>query len=123
MITLNYIPTPSVQEDNSKWTDGKCISIDEGTHVTFFIDHYTEENSEGEVITRAFPIRVAKPVKRDLAINAAEMEAYGLTTAMQVASFNASLARKSRENIDDEEVKEHDSFIEHVKEELTKLGI
>lgn len=71
----------------------------------------------------AFPFRVKKPYSRDSAINTAEMEAYSLKTSMQVASFNASLARKSRENPEDEEVKEHDGFIAWVKEELTRIGI
>ena len=72
---------------------------------------------------RTYPIRVDKPISRDVLINAAEMQAFGLVTAMDVASFNASLARKSREGEDNEDVKEHDEFINWVKEELTKIGI
>ena len=51
------------------------------------------------------------------------MQAYNLRSSMDVASLNASLARKYRENNSDEEVKEHDEFIEFVKSELTKIEI
>jgi hypothetical protein len=42
---------------------------------------------------------------------------------MAVASFNASLARKSRLNPDDTEVITHDNFINAVKTELSNIGI
>ena len=82
----------------------------------------TLENGSEYTPMKAFPIRVMKPVNRDMAINAAEMEAYCLNSAMEVASFSASMARKHRENSKDQEVKEHDAFISWVKEELTKIG-
>ena len=116
-----------INQDASTWRDNKYISIDEGTHVTIYIAHYIEPSTDvdGNTINmmRAYPIRVDKPISRDVLINAAEMQAYGLVTAMDVASFNASLARKSREGEDNEDVKEHDEFINWVKEELTKIGI
>ena len=116
-----------INQDASTWRDNKYISIDEGTHVTIYIAHYIEPSTDvdGNTINmmRAYPIRVDKPISRDVLINAAEMQAFGLVTAMDVASFNASLARKSREGEDNEDVKEHDEFINWVKEELTKIGI
>ena len=116
-----------INKDASTWRDSKYISIDEGTHVTIYIAHYIEPSTDvdGNTINmmRAYPIRVDKPISRDVLINAAEMQAFGLVTAMDVASFNASLARKSREGEDNEDVKEHDEFINWVKEELTKIGI
>jgi hypothetical protein len=51
------------------------------------------------------------------------MEAYSLNSAMDVASFNASLSKKFRENSNDEEVKDHDELINWVRTELTKIGI
>ena len=116
-----------INQDASTWRDNKYISIDEGTHVTIYIAHYIEPSTDvdGNTINmmRAYPIRIEKPLSRDAVINAAEMQAFGLVTAMDVASFNASLARKSREGEDNEDVKEHDEFINWVKEELTKIGI
>lgn len=116
-----------INQDASTWRDGKYISINEGTQVTVYIAHYIEQSTsvDGNTINtmRAYPIRVDKPVSRDVLINAAEMQAYGLVTAMDVASFNASLARKSREGEDNADVKEHDEFINWIKEELTKIGI
>ena len=73
--------------------------------------------------TRAFVIEIDHPVTRAKAINAAEMKAYGLATALEVASFNASLARKARNEEDVEEVAEHDEFISEVKSELDNIGI
>lgn len=143
MIDLNYTEVPSTPEQDgnkghSRWLGGKCVSVDEGSHVTFYLGHELREdarvesgenselgteNSEVREVTMAFAVRVAKPVTRDAAINAAEMEAYGLSTPMQVASLAASMARKSRQNPQDEEVAEHDKFIEWVKTELTEIGV
>lgn len=72
---------------------------------------------------KAFAIRLEKPLTKDKAVNAAEMEAYGLASAMDVASLNAALARKWRENINDKDVSEHDVFIRWVKAELDKTGL
>lgn len=119
------VPTTVEEDENrgaSHWHEGKYAWLDEGTHVTFYIGHQTE-NTEDGVVTRAYPIRVAKPVSRDMAINFAEMEVYGLRDAMAVASFNASLARKHRADGADPEVREHDEFIEWVRGELTKIGV
>jgi hypothetical protein len=64
-----------------------------------------------------------KPVSRANLICAAEMQAYGLVSSMEVASLGASLSRKYRENNDDPEVKEHDEFIRWVKNGLTAIGM
>lgn len=132
MITVNKIQVPSAEaQDCNKnqtiWRNGLCILIDEGPSVTLFLAHENEtivnEDGEEEVITRAFPIRVSKPVTRAKAINAAEMEAYQLTSALGVASLSASLSRKFREDPSDAECKEHDQFIARVKQELNKIGL
>lgn len=73
--------------------------------------------------TKAWQVRVDKPVTRAAAINACEQSAYNLKTAMEVASYNASLARKQRIGEDADEVTEHDNFIKEVKAELTRIGI
>lgn len=128
-MNKNYVEVPSKMEldinpNSTKWFEGKCILIDEGTHITIYIAHFIEsENESGNDVVKAYPIRIEKPLSRDAVINAAEMQAYGLVTAMDVASFNASLARKSREGEDNEDVREHDEFINWIKEELTKIGI
>jgi hypothetical protein len=135
MIRKNYVEVPSSKDmdlntSESTWKGGKCISIDEGKYITVFVDHQNESiirDTNGvkqeQTITRALPIRVEKPMSRDKLINAAEMEAYNLHTAMDVASYNASLARKSRENETDGEIKEHDDFINFIKDCLTNIGI
>ena len=131
-MNKNFIKVPANMEqdiniDVTGWLNGKNISIDEGTHITMFIGHFNESSTaeDGSLsnAVKAYPIRVEKPLSRDKLINAAEMQAYGLATAMDVASFNASLARKSREGEDNSDVKEHDEFISWVKDELTKIGI
>lgn len=127
MIAKNYIELP---------TEGLVRGnlLDEGNAVTVYLDIHEEESSvpvgnpeEGKTETATvkvgYPVRCLKPVSRDALINAAEMLAYGLRDAMAMASFNASLARKWREDDNDSEVKEHDKFISWVKDELTKAGI
>ena len=135
MIRKNYVEVPSSKEmdinaSESTWKGNRCISLDEGDYITVFIDHHSEpvmKETNGimqeQAIIRAFPIRVKKPLTRAKLINAAEMEAYNLNTAMDVASFNASMARKSRENETDDEIKEHDDFISFIKGKLTEIGI
>ena len=135
MKNINYIVVPSQEDgtllENAVWKDGKLTMLNEGHgKATIFLDHKSEtvcetigEETVEKEITRAFAVRMDSPVTRDAAINAAEMEAYGLRTAMDVASFNASLARKARLNAEDAEVAEHDTFVGWVKEELDKIGL
>lgn len=130
MINKIQVPKDKAQDINrskTRWLDGKCVSLDEGPAVTLFLDHTyetvtDEEGAEVEIVL-AFPVRVSKPVTRAKAINAAEMAAYGLTSADEVASLAASLSRKFRANINDTEVKEHDEFIAWTKTELDKIGL
>ena len=37
-----------INQDASTWRDNKYISIDEGTHVTVYIAHYTEQSTDVE---------------------------------------------------------------------------
>jgi hypothetical protein len=129
---LNYTQVPTTKKedintDRTKWLGDKIVSFDEGKYITLYIGHFAETTTDDQGAevrtTYAFPIRIAKPLTRDAAINAAEMQAYQLTTPMEVASFAASMARKFRLNPDDEEVKQHDEFIEWVKSELTNIRV
>lgn len=103
--------------------------FDEGT--TMLLSLFPEEvevaasmeGAEPTTETSAWQVRVAKPLTRSAAINACEQEAYNLRTAMDVASFGASLARKARLGEDTTEVEEHDNFIKAVKAELTRIGV
>lgn len=92
-------------------------------YQTLYFFHEDVTDAEDQTVTRAFAVPVGKPVTRARAINAAEMEAYNLHDAMEVASYNAALARKWRENPNDTECMEHDQFIESIKLELTAMGI
>lgn len=116
---------------NAATTEGDVIMngrlVKSGTpnarNITLYFFHEDETDADGETVTRAFAVPVEKPVTRAKAINAAEMEAYGLHDAMEVASFNAALARKWRENPQDAECIEHDQFIEDIKDGLNDMGI
>lgn len=123
-------------DDAVTFRDGMCVRLDEGSeYVTLFIGHETRTVTEtavdidgNETVTEtdkvyAFPIRVEKPLTRAKAINAAEKAAYHLLDAEAVASFNASLARKSRVGEDTDEVSDHDDLIEWVKEGLDSIGL
>ena len=133
---INYIEVPATEQDDinrgkTTWKEGKCVMMDEGAHATLYLGHRTEtvydDAPDGVTASReavfAFAVRVAKPLSKASAINAAEMQAYALRDAVDVASLNASLARKWRDNINDEDVKEHDVFINWVKDELKRTGL
>lgn len=132
MKSINYsrIPIDSSEDFNQKkstWSNGKYIKLDLGKSIQVFVGHKKEvmvdENNEEKEIMTAFSFIVDKPLTRDKAINAAEMEAYGLSSALEVASLNASLSRKFRENFNDQEVVDHDEFINWIKEQLNLIGI
>ena len=109
-----------------RFKDGLVVAYELERSEILYIGHETETTTdeEGNDIqqVRAFAFEVPKPITRAKAIDAAERAAYGLRDAGEVASFNASLARKFRLGIDTEEVEEHDELIGWVKEELTRIG-
>ena len=132
MKSINYIEIPSKEAEDmnlekATWRNGRLFAIDEGTHVTLYVGHttkeMTDEDGDPSTVTFAFPVRVEKPLTKDKAINAAEMEAYGLSSPMDVAALNAALSRKWRENMNDTEVSDHDEFIRWVKQELDSTGL
>ena len=98
--------------------DGKVVRYEHGSKVNVYLFH-----EDGEDGTRAFELTMTAPMTRAKCINAAEMAAYGLIDAMDVAAFASSLSRKERTGEDIEEVREHDQFIHDVKQELSSLGI
>ena len=98
--------------------DGEVIMYERGSKTDVFL--FREKDGEDVI---ALCATVNTPVTRAKCINAAEMAAYGLLDAMDVASFNASLSRKARCSEDMEEVVEHDDFIRDVKVELTNIGV
>lgn len=121
MILINKVIVPtSIGDGPGKLTynNGKLVTYEHGSLVNVYLFH--EDDGENQ---RAFELTVDVPLTYDKCVNAAEMAAYGLRTAMDVASFNASLARKQRIGEDIEEVQEHDRFIGEVKQELTFLGL
>lgn len=120
-----------LNKGKTTWVNGILTQFNEGPKTTLYLFHeftteieYPKEGDPIKVpVTYAFPVRVDNPIRRDQAINNAEMQRYGLYSAMDVASLNAALARKSRSNSMDDEVIEHDNFMEAVKDELTRIGI
>lgn len=97
-MNKNYVSVPATQtnyqsrcNDMERW--GNVSPQMRGLTLHFLSRHQTDV--EGNVTT--FPIRVEKPATRASLINGAEQAAYNLITVMDVASFNASLARKARE--------------------------
>lgn len=123
-INMEIVPTEGA---NLKYYNGKVVSSEQEDAVILFIGHnsedVTDEDGKPARQTRAFTFPVQKPLTRARAINAAEMAAYGLKEAMEVASFAAGLARKQREGRDLDEVADHDSFMTWIQAELTSCGI
>ena len=107
--------------------DGQTVASELETATILYLGHEPEtvigEDGAELTQTRAFAVRVPNPVTRAAAIDAAERAAYGLHSADEVASFNAALARKSRQGEDADEVADHDQFIAWVKAELTRIGV
>lgn len=123
-MELNKIAVPVADANDSTQTirEGKVIAINEDKYVTVFINHEVVLTEDGDSII-ATPLRVEAPLTRGKLINRAEMDAYGLQDAMEVASFGTSLSRKARLNPEDAEVIEHDAFIADIKESLNAIGI
>lgn len=125
---LNYQQVPATMEQDlnrefTKWCNGRLVSMDCGSYTLVYLGHHESVDEEGNAVVLAWPVVVDDVVSKAHVINAAEMQAYGLTTAMEVASFAASLARKSRICNSDEEVRIHDEFINWVKDEVKKNGM
>lgn len=134
-MVINYVEVASAEaasptRGKETWRGGRLVALDEGRHVTLYIGHKESpragssgDGPSAEPLTEAFAVRVEKPLTKAKAINAAEMAAYGLCSAMEVASLNASLARKWRENVNDVDVREHDEFVAWAKAELSATGL
>lgn len=120
-MNINKVIVPKSTGDGQgrlNYHDGKLVSYEHGSVVNVYLFH----EQDGEDV-RAMELTMTAPMTRAKCINAAEMNAYGLNDAMDVAAFASSLSRKERTGEDLEEVREHDDFIAQVKVELTALGI
>lgn len=120
-MNINKVIVPNTIGDGAgklNYRDGKLVSYEHGSVVNVYLFH--EEDGDN---VRAMELTVHAPMTRAKCINAAEMAAYGLMNAMDVASFASSLSRKERTGEDMDEVREHDEFIASVKVELTNIGI
>jgi hypothetical protein len=120
-MIINKVIVPKSTGDGQgrlNYHNGKLVSYEHGSVVNVYLFH----EQDGDDV-RAMELTVTAPMTRAKCINAAEMNAYGLTDAMDVASFASSLSRKERIGEEPEEVNEHDLFIQSVKEELTALNI
>ena len=134
MIDLTKTQVPAYRKDDNNdgrtsWLGDTILSMrvnQNEAEVYLFHDRETLHEYEPEerdiTLCYAFVVPVPYPITRSNIINNAEMKAYGLKSSLDTASFNASLARKSRLGEDLEEVEEHDNFISSVKNELDKLG-
>ena len=122
MIVINKVIVPESIGDGvgqlNYNKDGKLISYEHGSVVNVYLFH--EEDGEN---VRAMELTMTAPMTRAKCINAAEMVAYSLQNAMDVAAFASSLSRKQRTGEDISEVTEHDEFIAAVKIELSNLGV
>lgn len=120
-MTINKVIVPTSTGDGQgrlNYHNGKLVSYEHGSVVNVYLFH----EQDGENV-RAMELTMTAPMTRAKCINAAEMAAYGLQNAMDVAAFASSLSRKERTGEDLDEVREHDDFIAQVKTELTALGI
>ena len=120
-MNINKVIVPESTGDGGgrlNYHDGKLVSYEHGSVVNVYLFH----EQDGDNV-RAMELTMTAPMTRAKCINAAEMNAYGLIDAMDVASFASSLSRKERIGEDLQEVQEHDQFIQAVKAELTSLNV
>ena len=120
-MTINKVIVPKSTGDGQgrlNYHDGKLVSYEHGSVVNVYLFH----EQDGEDV-RAMELTMSVPMTRAKCINAAEMSAYGLLDAMDVAAFASSLSRKERMGEDLDEVAEHDEFIMDVKVELSALNV
>jgi len=101
------------------WLNGKLIITKGSDENIVWIFHGTDSFGN----TTAFAIPVKGELSKANVINAAEMTAYGLRDSLAVASYNAGLSRRFRENPNDPVVAEHDKFIRDVKEQIANYGL
>ena len=127
---LNSVNVPtSPEEDDNKgltvWKDGNLVEYLEGSNIIFYFGHTTEttldEDGNEKIITRAFPVRVEKPVTEEKIVSAAERELYNLSGAQEQADFNLELSGRYRDNTSDADVLAHDEILGWVKTEWKKL--
>lgn len=120
-MNINKVIVPTSTGDGQgrlNYYDGKLVSYEHGSVVNVYLFH----EQDGEDV-RALEVTIQAPLTFDKCVNGAEMAAYGLSNALDVASFGASLARKARNNESLDEVREHDLFIAQVKLELCRIGL
>lgn len=120
-MIINKVIVPKSTGDGQgrlNYHDGKLVSYEHGSVVNVYLFH----EQDGEDV-RAMELTMTAPMTRAKCINAAEMAAYDLRDAMDVAAFASSLSRKQRTGEDISEVTEHDEFIASVKNELSNLGV
>lgn len=135
-MNINKTPLEVPQEpsENLIFLNGKLVMSKGITEDTYYIGHevkrvYVPELQPDEdgkyhevniLVERlyAMPVTVPHPAIYEAVIDAIERKAYNLKSDAAALSFNASLARKSRINPDDPEVKEHDEFMNSVLQEV-----
>lgn len=133
-INKTPIEVPQEPSENLVFLNGKLIMVKGITEDTYYIKHEVkrvyvpelqpdEEGKYHEVSVLkerlyAMPVTVPHPATYEAVIDAIERKAYGLKSDAAAMSFTASLARKSRINPDDPEVKEHDEFMNSILQEV-----
>lgn len=120
------IPNTPEEDDNvgkTVWKNGRLVEFDEGgDYVNVYIAHTDEETIDeaGEIkkITRAFEIRVKKPVEVEKIISAAQQEIYKIAHVEDLVNLNAEIMRKFVNSQSDETVKEHYRLIRWINDEI-----
>lgn len=137
MLYLNkqLINTPLLSTDpNLTFMGDKLVISTDGIEDTYYLfhevrqtfrpetvleegDNYVEKDVPYEV-TYALAVTVPSPATYESVVDAVERKVFNLKSDSESISFNASLARKSRINPDDSEVREHDDFMNSVLQEV-----
>ena len=123
MASVPGNPNEDCNIGRSVWKNEKIVELNESNDYSICYFGHTDEETYDEmgnprIVTRAYPVRVKKPVTPEKIITAACMEVYGINNLEDYTNLNAEIMRKYINNPNDNDVKDHYSFIRWINEEI-----
>jgi hypothetical protein len=127
IIQLDNIPNNKEEDYNISrtiWKNNRLVEYNEGSHSVFYINHtdekfFDKDSRKYKKKTKAFSIRVKKPVTKEKIINSAVRKVYGLNTDSEFSEFQSNQLRLLQSNPNSEEIIEYNNFIKWVDNGLS----
>lgn len=122
-ISLEIIPSKIENDYNkgiNKWVSGRLVESSSGDFISIYINHEDElvddVNGETTVITRAFHLKIKKPININKVVIEAVKKAYQLESDRDYNNFLLDLSRLLQEEPDNNKLTEYSKFIQWVKD-------